>query len=150
MTLPRRTRETARLIVLDADQRLLLFRYDDAGRAWWATPGGGLEPGETFEAAARREAAEELGLAAATLVPLWRETVEFEARGVLLAQTEQYFLLRVSRAAIDLGEHVRDAHVTEGILESRWWSLDEIAAAAESVFPEGLAERTRQLAVFRP
>ena len=139
MSLPRRTRDTARLIVLDEAHRLLLFRYDDAGRAWWATPGGGLEAGETFEAAARREAGEELGLTDVTLVTLWRETAEFEARGELLSQTEQFFLV-VAREAVHLDDAVRDAHVLEGILEARWWSLTELAAAV-NVFPERLAER---------
>ena len=149
MALPRRTRENARLIVLDDDRHLLLFRYlDERGRPWWATPGGGLEAGESFEAAARREASEELGLASVTLTALWCDRVEFEARGVLLAQTEQFYLLRVSREAIALGERVREAHETEGILESRWWSLDEIARAAEPVFPEDLVDQTRRLVVI--
>ena len=142
MSLPRRTRDTARLIVLDEATCLLLFRYDDAGRAWWATPGGGLEAGETFEAAARREAGEELGLADVAPLPLWREVAEFEARGELLSQTEQFFLLRVARDAVCLGEDVRGAHALEGILEARWWSLTELADAA-NVFPERLAQRVR-------
>ena len=148
MSLPRRTRQTARLIVLGDDGRLLMFRYlDERGQPWWATPGGGLDVGESFDAAARREAWEELGLASVTLSPLWRDTVEFVARGVLLTQTEQFYLLRIARAAIDLGERVRDAHAVEGILESRWWSCDEIARAAEPVYPEDLADRTRHLVV---
>jgi ADP-ribose pyrophosphatase YjhB (NUDIX family) len=147
MSLPRRARDTARLIVLDECSRLLLFRYDDAGRAWWATPGGGLEAGETFEAAARREAGEELGLAAVELVPLWCETAEFEVRGVLLSQTEQFFLLRVAGAEVGLGALVRDAHAIEGILESRWWTLDDVERAAEPVYPEDLAGRVRRSGV---
>lgn len=147
--LPRRTRDTARLIVLDAAGRLLLFRYlDERGQPWWATPGGGLEAGESFDAAARREAWEELGLASVTLVPLWRDIVEFEARGVLLAQTEQFYLLRVARDAVDLGELVRHAHAAEGILETRWWAPAEIARAVEPVYPEDLADRTRHLVVI--
>jgi hypothetical protein len=54
-------RRAARLIALDAADRILLLQYARPnGEKFWATPGGGLEPGETFEMAAAREAAEEL------------------------------------------------------------------------------------------
>ena len=58
-----RLRSAARVIVIDDDDRLLLVRFEfPDGRAVWATVGGGLEPGETHEDAARRELAEEAGL----------------------------------------------------------------------------------------
>ena len=47
------------LIVNDAG-RVLLHRRGDDGL--WSLPGGALEPGESLEEAARREAAEEVGL----------------------------------------------------------------------------------------
>ena len=34
-------RRASRLLILDPENRVLLFRYEDAGRTWWATPGGG-------------------------------------------------------------------------------------------------------------
>jgi hypothetical protein len=46
--------------LLDPGGRVLLLRYDNDppdGRHW-ATPGGGLNPGETYAAAASRELAE--------------------------------------------------------------------------------------------
>ena len=49
--------------MLDPDDWVLLFRYDDGlpnGRHL-ATPGGGLDDGETYAAGARRELAEETG-----------------------------------------------------------------------------------------
>src|SRR5207253_2620589 len=56
-------RLAGRVIPVDPSGRVLLFRYDDPPPKGqhWATPGGGLEPGEDFYAAACRELAEETG-----------------------------------------------------------------------------------------
>ncbi|MFD3381967.1 NUDIX domain-containing protein [Streptomyces sp. NPDC058697] len=54
-------REAARAIVLDAEDRLLLLRYDENG-GFWATPGGSLEDGEDYATATLRELHEELGI----------------------------------------------------------------------------------------
>ncbi len=51
---------SAEVLILDAENRLLLHRRADNGL--WAIPGGMMEPGETFEETARREAREEVGL----------------------------------------------------------------------------------------
>ena len=57
-----RWRPTARLFVLDPLDRLLLFRFlGRDGHVSWLTPGGGLHQGETVQAAAVRELAEETG-----------------------------------------------------------------------------------------
>ncbi len=58
-------RPTARLVVLDPEGRVLLFKIEDhtlvdpadprRPRIFWITPGGGVEDGETFEVAALRE-----------------------------------------------------------------------------------------------
>jgi 8-oxo-dGTP pyrophosphatase MutT (NUDIX family) len=54
-------REAARAIVLDADDRVMLLRYDEEG-GFWATPGGSLEDGEDHATATLRELSEELGI----------------------------------------------------------------------------------------
>jgi 8-oxo-dGTP pyrophosphatase MutT (NUDIX family) len=138
---PARTRRASRLVVADRDRRILLLQYEDDQGRWWGTPGGGLEAGEGFEEAARREAGEELGLAAPVLEPLWHMHAEFEAGGVLLRQEERYFLIRTGESELRLGDTVREAHATEGILAARWWLLDELLTTSERVFPEDLAAR---------
>ena len=50
----------AATLIVDAAGRLLLLKRSDNN--CWGIPGGGVEPGEFVEAAARREAFEETGL----------------------------------------------------------------------------------------
>ncbi len=60
-------------------------------RTGWSFPGGGLEPGETPEAAARRELQEEIGLAAAALHPVRSIQGDWENRPDLV----HFFELRL-------------------------------------------------------
>ena len=138
-------RQAARLLVIAPDGRVLLLKYEDGPRTWWAAPGGGLEGEETFEEAAAREAAEELSLSGIPLTSLWCQTIEFTFRGKSVRQIERYFLMRLSRADLVLGESAREAHRREGIVASRWWSLEEIERTTEEVFPVDLGERLRRL-----
>jgi 8-oxo-dGTP pyrophosphatase MutT (NUDIX family) len=137
-------RQAARLLVIDPENSVLLFKYEDDGRTWWATPGGGLEGEETFEQAAQREAAEELAVTR-VLKPLWCETVAFSFRGQSIRQVERYFLLQVSRDDVALGGVVEHAHRREGIVAARWWSVEEIEMTSEQIYPEDLCERLRDL-----
>jgi 8-oxo-dGTP pyrophosphatase MutT (NUDIX family) len=134
------------LLVIDPKSgALLLFQYEDGGRRWWATPGGALDGDETFEEAAIREAAEELAISPRDFLPLWRRTVEFSFRGTPIRQEEHYFLLRIAPGEVALGHEVREAHRHEGIIATRWWSLEDIETTSEQVFPEDLAQRLREL-----
>ena len=139
-------RRAARLLVIDPSSgAVLLFQYEDDGRRWWATPGGALDGDETFEEAAIREAAEELDISSRNFLPLWHRTVEFSFRGTPIRQEEHYFLLRIPRNELALGQEVRAAHSQEGIIATRWWSPEEIEASSEQVFPEDLPQLLRDL-----
>lgn len=54
-------RVAAYAVIIDADDRILLAHWNEGRRAAWTLPGGGLEPGEDPEHAARREVREETG-----------------------------------------------------------------------------------------
>lgn len=62
----------ASVVIVDGDGRVLLVKRGRAPqRGRWSVPGGRVEPGESFEAAAAREALEETGLEVAVGRELW-------------------------------------------------------------------------------
>jgi len=136
-------RTAARLVLLDEAKRILLFLHNDGhGRTFWATPGGGLEPGETLQQAAVREAAEELGVETADLVQLWSGHARFKFANRAVSQTETFFLVtqQVDLTRLELGE----LHRVEGIIDVRWWSLDEIQKSDALIFPADLVDKLRE------
>ncbi len=54
-------RVAAYAVITDDDGRVLLAHWNEGRHAAWTLPGGGLEPGEDPEHAARREVREETG-----------------------------------------------------------------------------------------
>lgn len=141
-------RRAARVLVVDGAGRVLLFSGGDPAHrdrgSWWFTAGGGIEPGEAPEEAARREVFEEAGLRLGELGPVVAErSVTFEFDDRLIEQDEVFFLARVD------GHEVSDAGWTElerrAMTGHRWWSLAELEATTERVYPEGLAELLRGL-----
>ncbi|MBP5888776.1 MULTISPECIES: NUDIX hydrolase [Streptomyces] len=140
MTTPPR-REAARAIVLDADTRVLLLRYDendDVG-GFWATPGGAVEKGEDHDTAALRELREELGIDEAAVelgAQVAERSTDHMVGGHEVRQVERYFLTRVSASDVDLSR----ATQPDNIREHRWWNLAELRATQETVYPVGLAD----------
>lgn len=133
-------REVARIVVLDSKGSILLVRYEQGGSSWWVPPGGSLEPGEDYRAAARRELIEETGITAEIGEELWERRFDFSMPTETVHQIERYYLVRVNEAAP--GVHNSSP---EDIVEHRWWSDQELGTTAETIYPEGLPESLRKV-----
>jgi len=129
---------SARLVIVDPDGRMLLFRYHDEHRApFWSTPGGRLAEGESYVAAAARELREETGFSA-EIGPLLhtRDEVYAVARDTPARWMEQYFLVHATGDAPSRDDWTDEERAT--IREHRWWSLDEMRATGETFLPPEL------------
>jgi 8-oxo-dGTP pyrophosphatase MutT (NUDIX family) len=144
-----RYRPSARLLILDPAGAILLFHFAMAdGRRFWATAGGGLEAGEGFLDAARRELAEETGFdAAIDPTPIFERRFDFPLHdGEVVDGHELGFVVRAPRAApspanwTELEREMMTGH--------RWWTPAEIRASAEIFYPTDLADLAARAAAW--
>ena len=136
-------RFAARALVVDAEERVLLLRWEHpvTGDAWWITPGGRIHDGEDERAAIRRELVEEIGLDVDPGTVVWtREHVLLLTRRIV-RQHESFFLVRVQshEVAPTIDVAAEDLH------GHRWWTLAELDSSEERIAPPDLAELVRSL-----
>ena len=139
-----RPRPSARLLIVDPLDRVLLFRFVFkqgalAGADYWATPGGGVEAGETFEQAAVRELWEETGYTIDEVGPivLHRSFPMMWSDGIETMVDERYFHIRVAHS--ELSREGWTDHERNIMVEHRWWTRDALRSTTDPVYPEDLA-----------
>ncbi|MFD9705857.1 NUDIX hydrolase [Lentzea sp. NPDC059081] len=137
-------RPSARVLLLDAAGRVLLFQGFDPARPqelFWFTVGGGVENGEELRDTAVREAFEETGvkLAPESLAgPVWRRRAVFSFAGQTFDAEEWFFLAHVDGIEVDTsGFNDVEEH---SISAFRWWTAEELESTEDTVYPVQLAE----------
>jgi 8-oxo-dGTP diphosphatase len=141
----RKPRPAARLIMIDSDGHILLFRFDaDDGRPFWATPGGACDPGETYIDAATREMFEETGWSLDVGDEVARRHAEFTTlEGEDVWSDERYFLVHVPNRTL-----LTDGHTSleRRVMQSHhWWSLAELDATSDVIFPGDIVDMVTAL-----
>lgn len=131
------------MVVLDPRDRLLLINARDPARrdapGWWEVPGGGIDPGESPEDAARRELWEEAGIREAEIGPcVWTQTVTFTFGGWRFEQDEWVHIARCDGTTTRPGG--LEALEALAFGEQRWWDLEEILEHRPRTIPYRLPE----------
>jgi NAD+ diphosphatase len=113
-----RTDPAVIVLVLDEDDRALLGRQGRWQPSWFSTLAGFVEPGESAEAAVRREILEEAGVTVDAMTYLGSQPWPFPCS-----------LMLGYHAGVTSTDIVVDG---EEIVEARWFSREELAAACAS------------------
>ncbi|MEQ5123118.1 NUDIX hydrolase [Morganella morganii] len=133
-------RPSARFFILNKQNEILLFhfRFNSgalSGESYWATPGGGLEPGETYEQAVCRELREETGIirdkfgavAAENTFPM------LLPNGETVMAEERFYLVNVSDEELNFSDWTTQEK--EVINDHKWWALSELTETEQQIFP---------------
>jgi 8-oxo-dGTP pyrophosphatase MutT (NUDIX family) len=140
-------RRSARILLLDGEDRLLLFRFGERqGGHCWITPGGGVGRGESLAEAAARELREETGLVVSPDelgVPVAVTSGYADLGWIRGTLRDDFFLHRTS--VLDVDTTGQEEFERAQLTGFRWWTLDDLAATEEAVYPLGLVPLMKDL-----
>jgi 8-oxo-dGTP pyrophosphatase MutT (NUDIX family) len=137
-------RRVSRIILLDQDDRFLLFLTASPKLAVptvrWITPGGGVDEGESHTEGAIRELFEETGLQVSDVGEPVHTISGFSTFNDGHVQTTYVEFFVVRTGAFDITRDNWLDYEHSDILDVRWWSLEELVNTQEPIGPADLAE----------
>jgi len=104
------------------DDKILMVKHCQNGEAWYCSPGGGIEPGETPEAAALRELQEECNVTGRII----KKTGEY----VCPYEDDRFFYtyqVDIGEQTPSLGHDPELGADKQYLSEVRWMALNELA-----------------------
>lgn len=144
-----KVRKSSRVIVLNKKNEIFLFQYMfdylAESHTIWITPGGGLEEGESFEDALKRELFEELGVQVMEECPevYYRNPLYTMNNGEVIKSVERFFLVSLE------DEQFSYANWTESeknrMLAGKWWSVEEIQQSKDEFFTTDIIQILMEL-----
>ena len=126
-------RPIASVVIISSDKKILMGRKDPfRGGVFpnsWHIPGGGIEDGETFEDAARRESLEEVGIDLTdeklTLLPF---VGHGESARILPSGEKVWCKMTFNRFEVRLSKSSKaiSLHPSNDLVDLRWFSEDQL------------------------
>ena len=108
----------------------------------WITPGGGLDEGESFEEALKRELFEELGieLSGSDSTPqIYYRFPLYELKsGETVQSEERFYLVRLDETVFSCTGWTESEK--KRMTAEKWWSIEEIRQSEEKFFSNDVVE----------
>ncbi len=132
--IPKKSRLASRVILINQEKRVLYLKASEPNNdhIFWVMPGGGLEPNESFEEAALREAHEESGCTIKLGPYVWYRRHRDSWNGKPFDQYERFFVASTTESLYNPTN--QDSY----ILNHHWWSLDELQASNHDFAPRSI------------
>jgi len=134
--------------MIDPADRIALVKLDLSFTDWvgWVLPGGGIQPGEDHRTALVRELTEETGVPQVYMGPPIAERTHLGSSIAQEYDGQQETIYLVPCHEFELAPAFSPEELrAEGVVEVRWWTVDEIEASDESIKPDDLADLARQV-----